>query len=112
MSYQDQLAVHYCVTYNDEGADVRAEVHNDEGLYFSNNETVVVDDPFGALAHHAAYNEPREWSRDAYLTDAGVRVEIADRVYVPYLVELKTVVADVTAELDDVVGAWATADES
>ena len=112
MNIQSKMKCYYTVTYSDGGATVLVEAHNDEGLYFSSNETVVLDDPFGALAHHAAYNEPREWSRDAYLTDAGVRVEIADRVYVPYLVELKTVVADVTAELDDVVGAWATADES
>ena len=112
MNTQYSMEVHYTVTYSDGGAHVRAEAHNEDGLYFSNDETVAVDDPYGALAHHAAYNELREWSREAVMTDAGVRVLESDRAWLPYHVELKKVVADVRSELDAVVGAYDMADES
>ena len=112
MSYQSKMEVHYTVTYSDGGADVRAEAHNEDGLYFSNDETISIGDPCECLAHHAAYNEPREWSRTAYMTDAGVRVQDSNGAWVPYHTELKKVVEEVTAELDAVVGSWDMEDPS
>ena len=105
MNIQSEMEVHYYVTYSDGGATVRAEAYNEYELYFSNEDTVVVDDPDGVLFDYA-YAEPREWGRTAYLTDAGVRVEDSDGAWVPFYTELKTVVADVSEELDALVGAW------